>query len=106
MATRHTFGEAEDLSMSEERSRWTRPQPVVRRACDDNANGVIQGGLVGSRVFCGDDDEHACACGRWSTMARSFGSARSGRGAITRCGKGEPMRCEESDGFVVVVKPG
>ena len=59
MVTRHTFGEAEDLSMSEERPWWTRPQPVVRRACDDNANEMIQGDLVGSRGFRGDDDEHA-----------------------------------------------
>jgi hypothetical protein len=45
--------------MSEERSWWTRPQLVVRRACDDNANVMIQGDLVGSRGFRGDDDEHA-----------------------------------------------
>lgn len=58
MATRHTFGEAEDLSTSEERSWWTRSQPVVRRACDETAIEMIQGDLVGSRVFRGDDDEH------------------------------------------------
>jgi hypothetical protein len=51
VATRHTFGEAEDLSTSEERSWWTRPHSVVRRACDDNASEMIQGDLVGSRVF-------------------------------------------------------
>jgi hypothetical protein len=36
-----------------------RPQSVVRRACDDNANEMIQGDLVGSPGFRGDDDEHA-----------------------------------------------
>jgi hypothetical protein len=72
--------------MSEERPWWTRSQPVVRRACDDNANEMIQD-LVGSRVFRGDDDEHAeCV---WPVVHDGpvVGSARSGRGAITRWGK-------------------
>ena len=60
MATRHRFGEAEDLVAVGGNGRCGRrgSQGVLRRACGDNANEMIPGGLVGSRVFRGGDDEH------------------------------------------------
>lgn len=89
MATRHTFGEADDpavegtavMAKARPGNRNGRgggdPSGVVRRACDDSANGVIQGDLVGSRAFRGDDDVHAMRVAGGPGVARS--SDRPGR---------------------------
>lgn len=78
-----------------------------RQAWGDNASEVIQGDLVGSSGFCGDDDGHDVCV--WPVVqvwpGRSDRPGEVGR-AITRAGKASLMAGEESDEFVVVLKAG
>ncbi len=65
----------------------------------DIVDGMIQGDLVGSRVFLTCEAESGGSPdGRWSMMARSAVRWRSGRRRYNPCGKGRPMLSEESDG--------